>query len=78
MARGSIAIERDKTSAARWRLLRILLVSGAVFVALICLGIIAAEMWDYTNSVAFCATTCHDVHPEEPLANQDSYHARIK
>ncbi|MGD9405742.1 MAG: hypothetical protein PVH95_11380 [Anaerolineae bacterium] len=78
MARGSIAIEADKTSAARGRFLRILLASGAVFVALICLGIIAAEAWDYTNSVAFCADTCHDVHPEEPLANQDSYHARIK
>jgi len=78
MARGSIAVKADKTAARSWRFLRILLVSGAIFVCLICLGIIAAEAWDYTNSVAFCANTCHDVHPEEPLANQDSYHARIK
>ena len=78
MARGSIAIKADKTATARWKFLRMLLVGGAAFVCLICLGIIGAEAWEYSNSVAFCANTCHDVHPEEPVANQDSYHARIK
>ncbi len=78
MARGSIAIEADKTTATRWKILRVLLVVGAVFVSLICLAIIAAEMWEYSNSVAFCTNACHDVHPEEPVANQDSYHGRIQ
>jgi hypothetical protein len=78
MARGSMAVKTDKTAARSWKTLRILLIIGAAFVCLISLGIVAAEAWDYTNSVAFCANTCHDVHPEEPLANQDSYHARIK
>ncbi len=79
MARGSIAVKADKTSSSlSWRFLRILLILGGITIGLICLGIIAAEAWDYSNSVAFCTDTCHDVHPEEPVANQDSYHARVK
>lgn len=42
------------------------------------MAIAGIQAWEYTNSVAFCAYTCHDVHPEEIPAYQDSYHARVK
>jgi len=76
MARESIAIKASATWSVRF--LRLLLVGGVVLACLVGLGIVAAEAWDYSNSVAFCTDTCHDVHPEEPAANQDSYHARVK
>lgn len=47
----------------------------ALFIAL-AMGVVAG--WEYTNTSRFCATTCHGVHPEEPEAYQDSYHARVK
>ncbi len=55
------------------------LLTGAAFVlGFIVLGVISIQVWEYSNSVAFCAYACHDVHPEEPAAYQDSYHARVK
>lgn len=55
------------------------LITGAAFIAgFVVLAIISIQGWEYSNSVNFCATTCHDVHPEEPAAFQDSYHARVK
>jgi hypothetical protein len=55
------------------------LLTGATFVlGFILLGVIAIQVWEYSNSVAFCTNACHDVHPEEPSAYQDSYHARVK
>lgn len=55
------------------------LLTGLAFIAgFSVLAIISIQGWEYSNSVAFCSTTCHDVHPEEPLAFQDSYHARVK
>ena len=41
-------------------------------------AVLSIQVWEYTNSTAFCATACHQVHPEEPGAYQDSYHARVK
>ena len=41
------------------------------------LGVAGIQAWEQTNSVAFCSDACHDVHPEEPAAYQDSYHARV-
>jgi hypothetical protein len=57
---------------------RTLLIGLAFIAVFIILALIAIQGWEYTNSVAFCANTCHDVHPEEPAAFQDSYHARVK
>jgi hypothetical protein len=42
------------------------------------LGVISVQVWEYSNSVGFCSNACHNVHPEEPAAFQDSYHARVK
>ena len=59
--------------------LRRTLITGAVFVAaFIILLVIDIQGWEYSNSVPFCTNVCHDVHPEEPAAFQDSYHASIK
>ncbi len=57
---------------------RALLVGAAFILIFILLGVIAIQVWEYSNSVAFCTNACHDVHPEEPAAYQDSYHARVK
>ncbi len=54
-------------------------VLAAAFIAgFLILGVVAIQVWEYSNSVPFCADTCHDVHPEEPAAYLDSYHARVK
>lgn len=59
-------------------------VAGAVL-TLVLLGLAATvatmggvAAWEYTNSDAFCANTCHQVHPEEPVAHSASAHARVK
>ncbi len=33
--------------------------------------------WEYSNSNAFCAAMCHNVHPEESVAHQQGAHARV-
>jgi hypothetical protein len=48
----------------------------SVFFALLAVGGIQA--WEWSNSPEFCADMCHDVHPEEAPAYQDSYHAQVK
>jgi hypothetical protein len=59
--------------------LRRTLITGAVFiVGFLIVGIIGIQVWEFSNSVAFCANVCHAVHPEEPAAFQDSYHAQVK
>ena len=57
---------------------RALLLGLAFFAGFIILGVIAIQVWEYSNSVEFCTNMCHDVHPEEPGAYHDSYHARVK
>ena len=57
---------------------RTLLIGFSFIAVFIVLAVIAIQGWEYTNSVDFCAYACHDVHPEEPAAFQDSYHARVK
>jgi hypothetical protein len=55
------------------------LLTGLAFIAgFVVLGIIAIQVWEYTNSVSFCTNVCHNVHPEESAAFQDSYHAEVK
>jgi nitrate/TMAO reductase-like tetraheme cytochrome c subunit len=55
-----------------------LIVAGVFIVGFIVLGVISIGVWEATNSLAFCANVCHDVHPEEPSAYQDSYHAEVQ
>jgi hypothetical protein len=55
-----------------------LLIAGIFIVGFILLGVISIAVWEATNTSAFCANVCHDVHPEEPTAYQDSYHAEVK
>jgi len=55
-----------------------LIVAGIFIGGFIVLGIISIQVWEATNTSAFCANVCHDVHPEEPTAYQDSYHAEVK
>ncbi len=55
-----------------------LLIGGAFIVGFVVLGIISIQVWEYSNSVAFCTGVCHNVHPEEPEAFHDSFHARVK
>ncbi|MGD8623103.1 MAG: NapC/NirT family cytochrome c [Anaerolineae bacterium] len=57
---------------------QILLIGGAFIVGFIIFGVIAIQVWEYSNSVSFCANACHDVHPEEIPAFQDSFHANVK
>ena len=55
------------------------LITGILFiVGFIIFGVIAIQVWEYSNSEAFCANACHDVHPEEIPAYQDSFHANVK
>ncbi|MFQ5857796.1 MAG: NapC/NirT family cytochrome c [Anaerolineae bacterium] len=62
-----------KNSAIR----RALLIGAAFILGFIVLGVISIRVWEYSNSAAFCTNVCHDVHPEEQVAYQDSYHANV-
>jgi nitrate/TMAO reductase-like tetraheme cytochrome c subunit len=57
---------------------RTLLIGAAFILGFVVLGVIAIQVWEYSNSVGFCANACHDVHPEEIQAFQDSFHANVK
>ena len=57
---------------------QILLIGGAFILGFVILGVIAIQVWEYSNSPAFCTNVCHDVHPEEPSSYQDFYHASVK
>ena len=46
-------------------------------IALALLGAGGIVAWEYSNSDAFCANTCHSVHPEETLAHKASFHAEV-
>ncbi|MGD8397467.1 MAG: NapC/NirT family cytochrome c [Anaerolineae bacterium] len=71
--------EAQPDNDRRRRAIRRTLLTGAAFIAgFVILGVIAIQVWEWSNSVEFCAYMCHDVHPEEIPAFQDSYHARVK
>jgi hypothetical protein len=57
---------------------QVLLIGGAFILGFVILGVIAIQVWEYSNSVEFCANTCHDVHPEEPASYRDFFHASVK
>jgi hypothetical protein len=55
-----------------------LLIAGAFVLGFAVLAVAGIQLWEWSNSTDFCTNVCHDVHPEEPIAYQDSYHARVK
>jgi hypothetical protein len=46
-------------------------------VAFILLGAAGIATWEYSNSDAFCASACHNVHPEETYAHHTSQHVQV-
>jgi hypothetical protein len=57
---------------------RVLLIGGMFILGFVLFAIAGIQFWEWSNRPAFCTDVCHDVHPEEPAAYQDSYHARVK
>ena len=57
---------------------QILLIGVVFIVGFVIFGVIAIQVWEYSNSLHFCANACHDVHPEEIPAYEDSYHSNVK
>jgi hypothetical protein len=58
------------------------LIGGVATAVVVLLGVAAVTAagiagWEYSNSNAFCANMCHQVHPEEPRAHAASAHARV-
>ena len=55
------------------------IIVAAVFIGVIfvVMGATSVGVWEYTNSDQFCATACHDVHPQEPMAHAISMHAKV-
>ncbi|UCC15099.1 MAG: hypothetical protein JSW21_03905 [Gammaproteobacteria bacterium] len=54
------------------------IVGLAIFlVAFMVLGSVSIVGWQFSNSNWFCSNACHQVHPEEPIAQQLSAHANI-
>lgn len=70
---------KSKKGGTGKRAIRLGVIIGAAFIiGFIVFGVVAILVWDYSNSVAFCANACHDVHPEEIHAFEDSYHSNIR
>ncbi len=55
----------------------VVLVGLFVLVAVLLLGAAGVVGWEYSNSDEFCATACHNVHPEEPYSHKLSQHAQV-
>jgi len=57
----------------QFTVLLIILITGILL-----FGAASVVTWEYTNSNAFCANSCHSAHPEEPVADQQySQHANV-
>jgi hypothetical protein len=56
---------------------RVVFIGGAFILGYIISGTIGIQVWEYSNSATFCTQVCHNVHPEERVAYQDSYHASV-
>ncbi len=68
-----------KEPSSKKRAVRRTLLTGIAFIlGFVVLGVIAIQVWEYSNSLGFCTNACHDVHPEEPSSYQDFYHASVK
>jgi len=66
------------TTSKRSYTLSIILALGILMFGILLFGAASVVTWEYTNSNAFCANSCHAVHPEEPVAHQYSQHAKIQ
>ena len=71
-------LEEPKKPKRKIPFKQILLIGVAFIVGFIIFGVIAIQVWEYSNSLHFCANACHDVHPEEIPAYEDSYHSNVK
>ncbi len=49
----------------------------ALLAGIAVMAVVGITGWEYSNSNAFCATMCHDVHPEESAAHKLGAHARV-
>ncbi len=50
---------------------------AAALIGVVLLGAGGIAGWEYSNSNAFCAAMCHNVHPEEIAAHTQGVHARV-
>ncbi len=57
---------------------RVIVILGSLAAGFMLVGAASVTVWEYTNSDAFCANSCHDVHPEEPAAHEISRHANVQ
>ncbi|MFC2029507.1 hypothetical protein ACFLWA_02120 [Chloroflexota bacterium] len=73
-----LAKSEENTGRRKRAIKRTLIIGGAFVLGFIIFGVVAIQVWEYSNSVAFCADACHDVHPEEIHAFEDSFHANVK
>ena len=55
----------------------VLLAGGGLILGFSVLFALSIRVWEFSNSAVFCTQVCHDVHPEERIAYQDSYHAKV-
>jgi hypothetical protein len=70
---------RSNRARTTWQIVGTIIVIVIIAVIVIVLLIAAGiKGWEYSNSNAFCANMCHNVHPEEPVALQASKHASVK
>jgi hypothetical protein len=72
------APKKEKKGFRRIPFKYVLVIGIAFIVGFLIFGVVAIQVWEYSNSLPFCANACHDVHPEEIHAFEDSYHANIK
>jgi len=49
----------------------------ALLAGIAVMAVVGITGWEYSNSNAFCATMCHNVHPEEIAAHKQGAHARV-
>ena len=75
---GAETVKKNTRAWRRRAFWRTILIGLAFVAGFIVFGILAIKVWEFSNSVGFCSNTCHDVHPEETAAYQDSYHAEVK
>ena len=55
---------------------RHLIITASTLVVFVLVGVAAILLWDYSNSMSFCASTCHTMPPEAD-AQARSAHARV-
>ena len=59
------------------RTTRWILILAIFGIGFLIVGAVGVASWEYSNSDAFCASACHQVHPEETYAHHISQHASV-